>query len=73
MGKQSFTSKVREFISGLAWDVFLWANRMTDDQYHTLYKLDVLSELPQVCEHGYNGNCKTCDAIMTPPRVIERI
>jgi hypothetical protein len=52
----------------VAFNVFLWASRLTNDQYHTLYKLSVIRELPQTCEHGYNGICPRCDAMMTPPQ-----
>lgn len=33
MGKQSFWSKVREFIGVIGWKVFLWSIRRTQDQY----------------------------------------
>jgi hypothetical protein len=68
MGEPSFADKVMSFIGSVAWRVFLWSNRMTSEEYHTLYKLSVIRELPQTCAHGYNGICPKCDAYMTPPR-----
>lgn len=48
MGKQSFRDRVREFIGGIAWDVFLWSIRMTTEQY-----LDVI--YAQEKEYRENG------------------
>jgi hypothetical protein len=33
MGNQSFLDRVRGWIGGIAFNVFLWANRMTAEQY----------------------------------------
>ena len=33
MGKQSFFSKVREWIGGIGFDIFLWSIRMTEEEY----------------------------------------
>lgn len=33
MSQPSFLDKVRLFISHIAWSIFLWANRMTQEQY----------------------------------------
>jgi len=33
MGKQSLFDSIREWIGGVAFRVFLWSNRMTQDQY----------------------------------------
>ena len=33
MGKQSIFDKVREWLGGIAFDVFLWSARMTQDEY----------------------------------------
>ena len=33
MGKQSLKDKIKEFITGIAFKVFLWGIEMTDDQY----------------------------------------
>ena len=33
MGKQSLLDRVREWIGGVAFRVFLWSIRMTQDQY----------------------------------------
>ncbi len=71
MGEPTFLDNVRDFIGHIAWRVFLWANGMTDEQYHTLYKLSVMREMPQACEHGYNGICMKCDAQMKPPERID--
>ncbi len=33
MGKETFFDKIRELISSLAFRVFLWANRLTQEEY----------------------------------------
>lgn len=33
MGKQSITSRLREWVGGIAFDIFLWSIRMDSDQY----------------------------------------
>ncbi len=33
MGEPSIADKVREFIGDIAWRVFLWSIRMTDEEY----------------------------------------
>ena len=33
MGKQSFLSRVREFIGGVGWRIFLWSINRTQEQY----------------------------------------
>ncbi len=33
MAQQTFLNKVREWIGGLAWSIFLWSARMTEDEY----------------------------------------
>ena len=33
MAQQSFLDKVREWIGGVAWAIFLWSARMTEDEY----------------------------------------
>ena len=33
MGKQSIFDKVREWLGGIAFDIFLWSARMTQDEY----------------------------------------
>ena len=33
MAQQSFLDKVREWIGGLAWSIFLWSARMTEEEY----------------------------------------
>jgi len=33
MGKQTFPDRVREFIVGIGWSIFLWSIRMTQDEY----------------------------------------
>jgi hypothetical protein len=40
MEKQSLLDKVREWIGGIAFDVFLWAFRMTADEY----RADILED-----------------------------
>jgi hypothetical protein len=64
MGKLSFLDNVREWIGGKAWDVFLWAVRMTEEEYFDA----IMASYPKHCEHGYNGLCPTCDAMQTPPK-----
>lgn len=62
---------VRGLIGHIAWFVFLWSIKMTDEQYNYAVHISCIPENGAAyCEHGYNGICKVCDAIMTPPRVI---
>ena len=76
MGKQSIFDKVREWLGGIAFDVFLWSARMTQDEYLdavvresglTQHTPDGARVAPH-CVHGYNGTCPECGAMQTPPR-----
>lgn len=59
---------LRVFIGRIAWRVFLWSNGMTDEQYDSLVHAGCNpANGSPACEHGYNGICIECDAIMTPP------
>ena len=33
MAQQTFLDNVREWIGGLAWSIFLWSARMTEEEY----------------------------------------
>ena len=44
MGKQSLLDRIREWIGGIAFDVFLWANRMTQDEYFAMILEDARRE-----------------------------
>lgn len=67
----NFFVKVRGFIGHVAWLVFLWSIQMTDEQYHYAVHISCIPENGAAyCEHGFNGLCHTCDAMMTPPKVV---
>jgi hypothetical protein len=44
MGQPSFSDNVREWIGHIAWRVFLWSIRMTEEQYHETYLDDLRRE-----------------------------
>lgn len=68
MGNPTFIDRVRGVIGALAWRVFLWSIRMTDEQYdHLVHAGCNPANGSPACEHGYNGICPDCDAIQTPP------
>jgi hypothetical protein len=70
MGKQTIWSKIREFISGIAWRVFLWANQMTNEEY--MQSIEASIEADRICrkiksaieksEAEYTKHCKGEDA-----------
>lgn len=45
MGQPSIIASIREKIGSLAWRIFLWANQMTEEQYHATY-LEHLDDTP---------------------------
>lgn len=47
MGKPDFWSKVRIAISDMVWRIFLWINRITEEEYHkqTALEEEYLAEL----------------------------
>jgi hypothetical protein len=68
MGNPTFADRVRGFIGSVAWRVFLWSLRMTDEQYNYLIHVGCNpANGSPACEHGYNGICPDCDAYMTVP------
>jgi len=50
MGEPTFLEKLRGFIGGCAWRVFLWANRMIDNQYWAGIIIGYLLSLDCTCE-----------------------
>lgn len=44
MAQPTFLDKVRDWIGGIAWDVFLWSIRMTEDEYHAAILEDARRE-----------------------------
>lgn len=71
MGESTFLDKVRDFIGGVAWRVYLWSIRMNDEQYDKSVHDGCMPYNGTLhCEHGYNGICKICDAIKTPPPYV---
>jgi len=41
MGKQSFKGVIRDIVCYLSWKLFLWAVRMTDEEYwNYIYKAE---------------------------------
>ncbi len=46
---------MKEFISGIAWAVFLWAIQMTGEQYRANVSVAVLDNYPCSCEPAGGG------------------
>lgn len=44
MGKLSIWDRIRLWIGGIAWDIFIWSTRMTEDEYHESIFRDVRQE-----------------------------
>jgi hypothetical protein len=39
MSKTTLWDKIREFIGGIGWDIFIWSTRMTEAQYfYSVYR-----------------------------------
>ena len=45
MSNPTLIDRVRWFIGGIAWDVFLWSIHMTNEQYFEQQKEDVIREI----------------------------
>jgi hypothetical protein len=74
MAQQTIFDKIREWIGGIAWDIFLWSARMTEDEYFDalnrdaeLLRAPVQSDAKEACPsytHIYltywHGNFKFC-------------
>ena len=54
MAQQSILDKVREWIGGVAWSIFLWSARMTEEEY--------FAELDRVAEQRNDAETGTCPA-----------
>lgn len=50
MGKLSFFDNVRRFISNVSFSVFLWASRLSADQYWARIEIDALNSCNCTCE-----------------------
>lgn len=57
MGKQSIFDKAREWLGGIAFDIFLWSARMTQDEY-----LDAVVRESGLTQRAVDIAC-TCAAI----------
>ena len=57
MAQQSFLDKVREWIGGVAWAIFLWSARMTEDEYFA--EQDRAAELQRAPVHA-EQKCRDC-------------
>ena len=53
MAKQSTLEWIREWIGGIAFNVFLWANRMTFDEYHAELMEEDRREYESEKRNGY--------------------
>ena len=79
MAQQSFLDKVREWIGGLAWSIFLWSARTTEDEYFAeldsrspTLRAPVQSEQNGACHELHNqwmllyNFCPECGADVRP-------
>ena len=57
MAQQTFLDKVREWIGGAAWALFLWSARMTEDEYFA--ELDRTAELQRAAVQS-EQKCPFC-------------
>ena len=64
MGTITFWERVRQKISYPIFRVFLWVSGYSLKTFLWIYEVN--NGLPVHCEHGHNGLCPTCDAMMTP-------
>lgn len=65
----TFFDNIKGLIGHVAWVVFLWSIGMTDEQYHHAVHISCIPDTaPAHCEHGFNGLCHTCDAMMMAPQ-----
>lgn len=74
MAQPTLLERLRYWIGGIAWQIYLWSNQMTAEEYFDLLDIEEADTehshgyYPGVfCEHGYNGVCPDCDALQTPP------
>jgi|SoiMetStandDraft_2_1073263.scaffolds.fasta_scaffold94811_2 hypothetical protein len=43
MGKQTFIDKIKDFIAGMGWQLFLWGNDLTKEEYwNAIYEQEKL-------------------------------
>ena len=51
MAQETFFDKVRDFIGGIAWAVFLWSIKMTEDEYldSVVRESGLTQRAPDVC------------------------
>ena len=61
MGKQSFISKLRELFGGVAFKIFLWSIRMTQDEYLNAIAIENIDQ-----EHSFYMRCWDCYTWGTP-------
>lgn len=76
MAQETFFDKVREFIGSIAWSIFLWSIRMSEDEYLdavvresgiTQRELDAACAcaVPMPCVDNY-ALCSQCRLPITP-------
>ncbi len=70
MSDKTIFEKIRSWIGGLGFDVFLWSVKMTKEDFWKAQDEDARRAIG-CCEHGKNGICKVCDATQTPPVRVE--
>jgi len=47
MAQQSLSDKVCEFIAGIAWHIYLWSARMTEEQFLAEHERQALAQIAQ--------------------------
>lgn len=71
MGQPSFWQRVREWIAGIAFGVYLRASNLTADKFHQIWQEQILGELNEVCtpplrywQHEETG--RVCARVLQP-------
>lgn len=61
MAQETFFDKVREFIGSIAWSIFLWSIRMSEDEY-----LDAVVRESGLTQRALDGakSCRNCGGLI---------
>ena len=60
MGQPSFFDNVREFIARLAWRVYLWGARMTEEEFLAEHERQAVEQI-----RAADGACALCNGEVT--------
>jgi len=75
MSQPSFFDNVREFIAGLAWHVYLWGARMSEEEFLAEHERQAVEQSVQAdgaLARAFYCHCPSCNATGLPELFLRR-